>query len=258
MAPTRQAAKGVGWEAAPHPSLARRGDCRSQFLVSPVRKTVHLLALGVLGAAGCHLDKLLSGGSGSGALRAAATTSGSHLPAGYTVTVDSGQSTSIGINDSVTATGIPAGSHRAALGGVPTNCSVSGANPRTVTVQPNDTARTTFSVACALPATHLAFTIEPPAMPIVLSGPFAVEVTAENDSGKGVPGFSGQVTMAIGTDGSVTKNAQLRGTTSVNLVNGIATFPNLSIDQPGVNYTLKASVAGLADTTSRVFSVVAP
>ena len=210
------------------------------------------------GAAGCHLDKLLSGGSGSGALRTAATTSGSNLPAGYTVTVDSGQSTSIGINDSVTATGIAAGSHRAALGGVPTNCSVSGANPRTVTVQPNDTARTTFSVACALPATHLAFTIEPPAMPIVLSGPFAVEVTAENDSGKGVPGFSGQVTMAIGTDGSVTKNAQLRGTTSVNLVNGIATFPNLSIDQPGVNYTLKASVAGLADTTSRVFSVVAP
>jgi len=258
VAPTRQAAKGVGWEAAPHPSLARRGDCRSQFLVSPVRKTVHLLALGVLGAAGCHLDKLLSGGSGSGALRTAATTSGSNLPAGYTVTVDSGQSTSIGINDSVTATGIAAGSHRAALGGVPTNCSVSGANPRTVTVQPNDTARTTFSVACALPATHLAFTIEPPAMPIVLSGPFAVEVTAENDSGKGVPGFSGQVTMAIGTDGSVTKNAQLRGTTSVNLVNGIATFPNLSIDQPGVNYTLKASVAGLADTTSRVFSVVAP
>jgi len=258
VAPTRQAAKGVGWEAAPHPSLARRGDCRSQFLVSPVRKTVHLLALGVLGAAGCHLDKLLSGGSGSGALRTAATTSGSNLPAGYTVTVDSGQSTSIGINDSVTATGIAAGSHRAALGGVPTNCSVSGANPRTVTVQPNDTARTTFSVACALPATHLAFTIEPPAMPIVLSGPFAVEVTAENDSAKGVPGFSGQVTMAIGTDGSVTKNAQLRGTTSVNLVNGIATFPNLSIDQPGVNYTLKASVAGLADTTSRVFSVVAP
>ena len=258
MAPTRQAAKGVGWEAAPHPSLARRGDCRSQFLVSPVRKTVHLLALGVLGAAGCHLDKLLSGGSGSGALRTAATTSGSNLPAGYTVTVDSGQSTSIGINDSVTATDIAAGSHRAALGGVPTNCSVSGANPRTVTVQPNDTALTTFSVACALPATHLAFTIEPPAMPIVLSGPFAVEVTAENDSGKGVPGFSGQVTMAIGTDGSVTKNAQLRGTTSVNLVNGIATFPNLSIDQPGVNYTLKASVAGLADTTSRVFSVVAP
>ena len=248
----------MGWEAAPHPALARRGDCRSQFLVSPVRKTVHLLALGVLGAAGCHLDKLLSGGSGSGALRTAATTSGSNLPAGYTVTVDSGQSTSIGINDSVTATGIAAGSHRAALGGVPTNCSVSGANPRTVTVQPNDTARTTFSVACALPATHLAFTIEPPAMPIVLSGPFAVEVTAENDSGKGVPGFSGQVTMAIGTDGSVTKNAQLRGTTSVNLVNGIATFPNLSIDQPGVNYTLKASVAGLADTTSRVFSVVAP
>ena len=227
-------------------------------------KSLYLLALGVL-ATGCHLDKLLSDGSGGGApphgigaLKAAAATSGSNLPTGYTVTLDSGQSTAIGVNDSITATGIAAGSHRAALAGVPANCSVSGANPRTVTVRANDTARTTFSVACLPPATHLAFTIEPPATPIVLSGPFAVEVTAENDAGDGVPGFSGQVTMVIENDGSVTKNAQLRGTTSVNLVNGIATFPNLSIDQPGVNYTLKASVAGLADATSRAFTVVAP
>src|SRR5881398_2973788 len=80
---------------------------------------LYLLGLGVL-AAGCHLDKLLSDGSGggapphgTGALKAAAATSGSNLPTGYTVTLDSGQSTAIGINDSVTATGLPAGSHRA-------------------------------------------------------------------------------------------------------------------------------------------------
>ena len=265
MAPTRQAAKGVGWEAAPHPSLARRGDCRSQFLVSPVRKTVHLLALGVLGAAGCHLDKLLSGGSGSGApprgatgaLRAAAATSGSNPPAGYTVTVDSGQSTSIGINDSVTATGIAAGSHRAALGGVPDNCNVRGDNPRTVTVRANDTARTTFSVACIPPATQLAFTIQPPTAVTVLSDTFQVEVTAEDSSGSLVPSFTGDVTVAIGTDGSIAKNAQLRGTTHASLVNGIATFPNLSIDQTGVAYTLKASVPRLTDATSRAFNVIA-
>ncbi len=228
-----------------------------------MRKSLYLLVLAVL--AGCHLDKLLSDGSGGGApphgtgvLKAAAATSGSNLPTGYTVVVDSSQSAAIGINDSITATGIAAGSHRAALAGVPANCSVSGANPRSVTVRANDTARTAFSVACLPPATHLAFTIEPSAIPVVLSGPFAVEVTAENDAGDRVPGFSGQVTMVIENDGSVTKNAQLRGTTSVNLVNGIATFPNLSIDQPGVNYTLKASVAGLADATSRAFTVVAP
>ena len=255
----------MGWEAAPHPALARRGDCRSQFLVSPVRKTVYLLALGVLGAAGCHLDKLLSGGSGSGApprgatgaLRAAAATSGSNPPAGYTVTVDSGQSTSIGINDSVTATGIPAGSHRTALGGVPGNCSVSGDNPRTVAVPPNDTARTTFSVACTPPATQLAFTIQPPTTVTALSDTFQVEVTAEDSSGSLVPSFTGDVTVAIGTDGSIAKNAQLRGTTHASLVNGIATFPNLSIDQTGVAYTLKASVPRLTDATSRAFNVIA-
>jgi hypothetical protein len=43
----------------------------------------------------------------------------------------------------------------------------------------------------------------------------------------------------------------------VDLVNGIATFPNLSIDQTGVNYTLKASVVGLPDAFSPPFDVVA-
>ena len=228
-------------------------------------KTSRVLALLAL-AAGCHLDKLLSGGWGGGApphgatgvLRTSAATSGSNLPAGYTMTLDSGQRASIGINDSITTTGIVAGSHRAALGGVPTNCSVAGANPRTVTVPPNDTARTTFSVACTAPATHLAFTIEPPSTVTVVSDTFQVQVTAETDSGRAVPGYTGQVTIAIGSDGSLTKNAQLRGTTHANLVNGIATFPNLSIDQTGVNYTLKASVVpSLTDATSRAFSVVA-
>lgn len=232
--------------------------------MNPVTKTVYLLALGAL-AAGCHLDKLVSGGSGTGApprvatgaLRAAAATSGSNLPTGYTVTLDSGQQASIGINDSVTATGIAAGSHRAALGGVPANCSVSGANPRTITVPANDTARTTFSVACTAPATQLAFTIQPPSTVAVLADTFQVEVTAEDASGGLVPGFTGEVTVAIAHDGSVTQNAQLRGTTRVSMVNGIATFPNLSVDQTGVNYTLKASAAGLTDATSRAFSVLA-
>src|SRR5437762_10464705 len=203
---------------------------------------LYLLGLGVL-AAGCHLDKLLSDGSGggapphgTGALTAAAATSGSNLPAGYTVTLDSGQSTAIGINDSITTTGIAAGSHRAALAGVPANCSVSGANPRSVTVQANDTARTTFSVACTAPATQLVFTIPPPSKITVLSDTFQVEVAAEDASGNIVPGFIGQVTMAIGNDGSLGNNAHLRGTKIVNLVNGIATFPNRSIDQAGVSH----------------------
>jgi len=240
---------------------------RLQIAVSgePVRKAVYLLALAALAVAGCHLDTLLSGGSGggapprvaTGALRAAAVTSGSNPPAGYTMTLDSSQPTSIGINDSVIATGIPAGSHRAALGSVPDNCNVSGDNPRTVKVPANDTGRTTFSVACTPPATQLAFTIQPPTTVTALSDTFQVEVTAEDSSGSLVPSFTGDVTVAIGTDGSIAKNAQLRGTTHASLVNGIATFPNLSIDQTGVAYTLKASVPRLTDATSRAFNVIA-
>jgi hypothetical protein len=227
-----------------------------------LRKSLYALVLAVM-AAGCHLDKLLSDGSGGGApphgsgvLKTAAATSGSNFPTGYTVVLDSSQSTPIGVNDTITASGIAAGSHRTALDGVPANCSVSGANPRSVTVLPNDTARTTFSVACTPPATQLAFTIEPPSQVTVLSDTFQVEVTAEDASGHVVPGFPGQVTMAIGNDGSVGKNAHLRGTTTVRLVNGIATFPNLSIDQAGVNYTLQASVPGLPPVPSRAFNVV--
>jgi hypothetical protein len=233
--------------------------------VSPVRKTVYWLALGIL-AAGCHLDKLLSGGSGggapprvaTGALRAAALTSGSNLPTAYTVTVDRSRSTSIGVNDSVTTTGIAAGSHTAALGSVPTNCSVSGANPRTVTVPPNDTARTIFSVACVAPpppATHLAF-VTWPRQPVVIPNQFQVQVAALDDSGHVVTTFTGDLTVALAHDGSLTLNAKLSGTKQVSAVNGIATFNDLSIDQPGTGYTLKTSAANLPDATSNPFNVL--
>src|SRR5213078_4368995 len=49
---------------------------------------------------------------------------------------------------SVSFTG-PAGDHSVALSGVAGNCSVSGANPRTVTVPSGGTVSTTFSVSCA-------------------------------------------------------------------------------------------------------------
>jgi len=239
---------------------------RLQIAVSgePVRKAVYLLALAALAVAGCHLDTLLSGGSGGGApprvatgtLRAAAVTSGSNPPAGYTMTLDSSQPTSIGINDSVIATGIPAGSHRAALGSVPDNCNVSGDNPRTVSVRANETARTTFSVACNRLATRLAFNIEPPQLPIVLGQNFTVEVSAEDDSGNLAPAFADSVAIAIANDGSLTKDAHLSGTRRVKAVNGLATFNDLRIDKTGVNYTLKATAAQLADATSRPFDVV--
>ena len=86
----------------------------------------------------------------SGSLTVTTNTTGSNLdPDGYTVTVDGGTSQAIATNGTVTFTGLSAGSHSVALSGVASNCTVSGANPQTVTVPSGGTASTTFSVSCA-------------------------------------------------------------------------------------------------------------
>src|SRR5205085_823129 len=86
----------------------------------------------------------------TGNLTVSASTTGSNLDAdGYTATVDGGASQGVGTNGSVTFTGLSAGSHSVALSGVAANCSVSGANPQTVTVPSGGTATASFTVSCA-------------------------------------------------------------------------------------------------------------
>jgi len=86
----------------------------------------------------------------TGNLTVSASTTGSNLdPDGYTATVDGGASQAVGTNGSVTFTGLSAGSHSVALSGVAANCSVSGANPQTVTVPSGGTATASFTVSCA-------------------------------------------------------------------------------------------------------------
>jgi hypothetical protein len=85
-----------------------------------------------------------------GDLDVAATTTGEDVdPDGYTVMVDGGPSQAIGINGSVTFTGLAEGDHSVALTGLASNCSVSGMNPRTVTVVFGGTATTAFAVTCS-------------------------------------------------------------------------------------------------------------
>src|SRR5439155_1279326 len=67
---------------------------------------------------------------------------------GYTVTVDGGQSRSLGVNTSTTYSGLTATSHTVELTGIAGNCTVSGQNPRTVTVATSGTT-TTFTITCA-------------------------------------------------------------------------------------------------------------
>lgn len=87
-------------------------------------------------------------GSGSGTLTVTTNTTGSNPdPDGYTLTLDGVTSQPIGTNGRVTVT-VPVGAHPVALSGVAANCTVGGANPRTVTVPAGGTATTTFAVTC--------------------------------------------------------------------------------------------------------------
>src|SRR5207249_4275037 len=86
----------------------------------------------------------------TGSLKVTTSTTGSDLdPDGYTVVVDGSQSTAIGINSSVTFSGLSPGDHSVQLNGVAQNCTVSGSNPRTVSITAGSTTMTTFTVSCA-------------------------------------------------------------------------------------------------------------
>ena len=108
------------------------------------------------------------------------------------------------------------------------------------------------------PATQVNFTVQPTStLPLTTITP-AVEVTALDAQGNPVSGFTGTITIAIGHDASVLGNAVLSGTLSVTAVNGVARFSNLSIDQVGVGYTLRAAATGLTSAGSAAFNIGTP
>src|SRR5438045_1522263 len=80
----------------------------------------------------------------------------------------------------------------------------------------------------------------------------AVQVTAQDAQGNTATGFTGNVTVAIGTNPST---GTLGGTLTHAAVDGVATFANLSIDKVGTGYTLTATGAGSA--TSTAFNITA-
>lgn len=122
-----------------------------------VSLTAALLALTV----SCGGDSALagpdnSGGEGrgggdtsTGALKIATESSGDDLDSdGYSLAVDNGAGQATGVNDTLTVTGLSAGDHQVTLFGVASNCSISGDNPRSVSVAENGTTATTYEVSC--------------------------------------------------------------------------------------------------------------
>ena len=83
----------------------------------------------------------------------------------------------------------------------------------------------------------------------------AVEVALVDNADSVITGFVGDITLAIGNNPG---GGTLSGTLTVTAVAGVATFPNLSIDQQGTGYTLAASSPGTVPgaTDSAAFNVV--
>jgi hypothetical protein len=80
-----------------------------------------------------------------------------------------------------------------------------------------------------------------------------VRVAAQDSAGRTVTGFTGPITLAIGNNPS---GGSLGGTRSVDAIDGVATFSDLSVDKEGPGYTLTASAGSLTGATSAAFDVL--
>jgi hypothetical protein len=80
-----------------------------------------------------------------------ATSGVSPDPDGYSVTVDGDEGRPIGVDGSVSVSGLSAGDHLVGLAGIAANCTVAGDNPRAVTVPAGDVAALDFSIECGAP-----------------------------------------------------------------------------------------------------------
>src|SRR5207249_3133600 len=146
----------VGLAAGDHTVLLS-GVARNCTVSGSNPRTVSLIA-GLVGATGFSVSCVAQPTTGN--LAVTTNTTGSNLdPDGYTLTVDGGQSKAIGINNTVTISGLSPGDHSVQLNGVAQNCTVSGSNPRTVSITAGSTTTTTFTVSCAATTTTGTLTV---------------------------------------------------------------------------------------------------
>ena len=103
-------------------------------------------------------------------------------------------------------------------------------------------------------ATQLTFVVQPSAVQVGGAITPAVQVAVQDEEGVTVGGRTDAITLEIANNpGTATLGGQL----TRNAVNGVATFPDLTLNQISNGYTLSASASGLPDETSAAFDVTA-
>src|SRR5437870_2371931 len=101
-------------------------------------------------------------------------------------------------------------------------------------------------------ATELVFGTEPGTTVANHQISPAVKVRALDAFGNIAAGFTGAVTVALGSNAG---GATLSGTTAVEAAGGVATFYDVSGNKTGTGYALTATAIGLSPATSSVFSI---
>ncbi len=128
-----------------------------------------------------------------------------------------------------------------------------GTGYRLTAASPGLASQTTGPINVSGPPTRVVITTQPTNETVGDALSPSVVVAVQDASGNVVTGSTATVTLAISTNpGSGT----LSGSASVAAVNGIATFPNLSINKPGTGYRLTASSAGLTPIASNTFNIL--
>ncbi len=175
------------------------------------------------------------------------TTGQNFDPDGYTVTLDGGTSSHIGINTNITLSSVAAGDHSLSLSGVASNCAVTSANPQTVTVPSGATAQASFAITCAAPpfggATHLVFTDDPQTVQVGQVMP-PVRATVYDGSDNEVAGFIGTVTIEIDSNPGNGTLSTARKTIQMN--NPVAQWRR---DRAGVLHRTDHDARGQCDPT---------
>ena len=111
---------------------------------------------------------------------------------------------------------------------------------------------TAFDVGAVLPATLLAFAIQP--TDGIAGDPLspAVQIEVRNANGERVTTSRDAVTLAFAANPGA---GTLSGTKTVNAINGIASFTGLTINKASGGYTMSATSGTLTATTSAAFAV---
>ena len=132
-------------------------------------------------------------------------------------------------------------------GNAPVTCAVVGEN----SLSGNTVATRDVTPACDTVGS-LTFSAQPGGAAARASLNPQPVVTVLAEDGNPLTSYTGLVTITLGTNPG---GGALSGTTSVNAVGGVATFAGLSIDKPGVGYTLIAVSGNLPPATSNPFTI---